>query len=71
MQNFLTNKDWLFEDCLQKSNIIRLTKSQVEYDIIGSNHNILVVKSQNEMDLEGAQRLIQEALRFGQERWKK
>ena len=52
------------------SNIIILTKPQVEYDIIGSNHNIPVVKSQYEMDLEGAQRLIQEALRFGQERWK-
>ena len=44
---------------------------QIEYDIIGSNHNIPVVKSQYEMDLEGAQRLIQEVLRFGQERWKK
>ena len=53
------------------SNIIILTKSQVEYDIIGSNHNIPVVKSQYVMDLEGAQRLIQEALKFGQERLKK
>ena len=59
------------EDNLQKSNIIILTKPHVKYDIIGSNHNIPVVKSQYEMDLEGAQRLIQEALRFGQERWNK
>ena len=58
-------------DHLQKSNIIILTKPQVEYDIIGSNHNIPVVKTQQEMDLEGAQRLIQEALRFGQEMRKK
>ena len=58
-------------DHLQKSNIIILTRPQVEYDIIGSNHNIPVVKSQYEMDLEGAQRLIQEALRFGQEMRKK
>ena len=59
------------EDCLQKSNIIILTKPQVEYDIIGSNHNIPVVKSQHEMDLEGAHRIVQEALRFGQEMRKK
>ena len=58
-------------DHLQKSNIIILTKPQVEYDIIGSNHNIPVVKTQQEMDLEGAQRIVKEALRFGQERWKK
>ena len=59
------------EDYLQKMNIIILTKPQVEYDIIGSNHNIPVVKTQQEMDLEGAQRIVKEALRFGQERWKK
>lgn len=58
-------------DYMKKSNIIILTKSQVEYDIIGSNHNIPVVKSQYEMDLEGAQRLIQEALRFGHKMGKK
>lgn len=58
-------------DHLQKSNIIILTKPQVEYDIIGSNHNIPVVKSQYEMDLEGAHRIVQEALRFGQEMRKK
>ena len=33
------------------SNIIILTKPQVEYDIIGSNHNIPVVKTQQEMGL--------------------
>lgn len=58
-------------DHLQKSNIIILTKPQVEYDIIGSNHNIPVVKSQYEMDLEVAHRIVQEALRFGQEMRKK
>ena len=56
---------------LQKLNIILLTKPQVEYDIIGCNHNIPVLKTQQEMDLEGAQRIVKEALRFGQERWKK
>ena len=56
---------------LQKFNIIILTKLQVEYDIIGSNHNIPVLKTQQEMDFEGAQRIVKEALRFGQERWKK
>ena len=58
-------------DHLQKSNIIILTKPQVEYDIIGSNHNIPVVKTQQEMDLEGAQRIVQYALSFGQRMGKK
>ena len=51
-------------DYLQESNIIILTKPLVEYDIIGSNHNIPVMKSQYEMNLEANQRFIQDALKF-------
>ena len=57
----------IFGDSLHKFNVNILTKDQVVYDIIGSNHNIPIVKSQQELDLEGAQRLIHNALRFGQD----
>lgn len=60
----------LLGECLQKSNINIFTKDQVVYDIIGSNHNIPVDKPQIAKDMEGAHRLVQDALRFGQEMFK-